>query len=140
MRLIKEHQVKDTDFSVVSNPEFLREGAAIGDFMRPDRVVIGGSDPEAIAIMRDLYRPLFDRNAFRDYFGLRGAELISTRLMLFGYEFPYQRDCKSVRKVGCDDARCCPGARHGPSYWPKFLHAGQDSVVRCFPKDTAALR
>jgi len=48
----------DLDFDVASNPEFLREGAAISDFMRPDRVVIGGSDEQAIAIMRDLYRPL----------------------------------------------------------------------------------
>src|SRR6266542_452265 len=57
--LIREHQPKGIEFSVVSNPEFLREGAAISDFMRPDRVVIGGSDEDAIAIMRDLYRPLY---------------------------------------------------------------------------------
>src|SRR6195256_3805658 len=57
--LIRKHQKKPVEFSVVSNPEFLREGAAISDFMRPDRVVIGGGDAGAIAIMRDLYRPLY---------------------------------------------------------------------------------
>src|SRR6266850_1646538 len=54
--LIKEHQNSRVNFGVVSNPEFLREGAAINDFMRPDRVVIGSRDEEAVAIMRDLYR------------------------------------------------------------------------------------
>src|SRR5258708_18927038 len=57
--LIRDNQIKKTNFGIVSNPEFLREGAAIDDFMRPDRVVIGSSDEEAIAIMRDLYRPLY---------------------------------------------------------------------------------
>src|ERR671916_613953 len=57
-RLIREHQTK-FDFGIVSNPEFLREGAAIDDFMRPNRVVIGSKDEAAIAIMRDLYRPLY---------------------------------------------------------------------------------
>ncbi|MEJ7618147.1 MAG: nucleotide sugar dehydrogenase [Pyrinomonadaceae bacterium] len=58
-RLITESQKKKTPFGVVSNPEFLREGAAIDDFMRPDRVVIGSRDEEAVAIMKDLYRPLY---------------------------------------------------------------------------------
>src|SRR5207302_1782107 len=57
--LIRKHQPKPVEFSVVSNPEFLREGAAINDFMRPDRVVIGSTDEQAIAIMKDIYRPLF---------------------------------------------------------------------------------
>src|SRR5919112_872960 len=57
--LIREHQRERTNFAIVSNPEFLREGAAIDDFMRPDRVVIGSSDEEAIAILKDLYRPLY---------------------------------------------------------------------------------
>src|ERR687894_146852 len=58
-RLIREHQTAAHNFGVVSNPEFLREGAAIDDFMRPDRVVIGTRDEPAVAIMRDLYRPLY---------------------------------------------------------------------------------
>src|SRR5207237_8228244 len=58
-RIVQEHQPQPCNFAVVSNPEFLREGAAIDDFMRPDRVVIGTSDEEAAAIMRDLYRPLY---------------------------------------------------------------------------------
>src|SRR5258705_6981743 len=58
-RTIQEKQAHPTPFSVASNPEFLREGAAIEDFMRPNRVVIGAEDPQAIAIMKDLYKPLF---------------------------------------------------------------------------------
>ncbi|HEX8097854.1 MAG TPA: nucleotide sugar dehydrogenase, partial [Pyrinomonadaceae bacterium] len=58
-RLIRENQKTKTNFGIVSNPEFLREGSAIDDFMRPDRIVIGSRDEEAVAIMRDLYRPLF---------------------------------------------------------------------------------
>jgi len=57
--LIQNHLPKPVDFSVVSNPEFLREGAAIGDFMRPDRVVIGSNDERATELMRELYRPLY---------------------------------------------------------------------------------
>src|SRR5204863_5201113 len=76
MGLIKGRQPNTTEFSVVSNPEFLREGAAIGDFMRPDRVVIGGADSEAIAIMRDLYRPLYLIETPFVITSLEGAELI----------------------------------------------------------------
>src|SRR5712691_10621447 len=57
--LVRQHQKARVNFGVVSNPEFLREGAAINDFMRPDRVVIGSRDEEAVAIMRDRYRPLY---------------------------------------------------------------------------------
>ena len=73
--LIREHQKSAVAFGIVSNPEFLREGAAINDFMRPDRVVIGSSDEEAIAIMRDLYRPLYLIEAPVVITSLEAAEL-----------------------------------------------------------------
>jgi UDPglucose 6-dehydrogenase len=74
-RLIREHQRSRVNFGVVSNPEFLREGAAINDFMRPDRVVIGSADEEAVAIMRDLYRPLYLIEAPFVVTSLEAAEL-----------------------------------------------------------------
>ena len=74
-RLIAERKKTRANFGVVSNPEFLREGAAINDFMRPDRVVIGSSDEEAIAIMKDLYRPLYLIEAPFVITSLEAAEL-----------------------------------------------------------------
>src|SRR5215204_5658849 len=74
-KLIRENQQSASGFGIVSNPEFLREGAAINDFMRPDRVLIGSADQEAIAIMRDLYRPLYLIEAPIVITSLEAAEL-----------------------------------------------------------------
>jgi UDPglucose 6-dehydrogenase len=81
--LITERKKTRANFGVVSNPEFLREGAAINDFMRPDRVVIGSRDEEAIAIMKDLYRPLYLIEAPFVITSLEAAELTSMRRMRF---------------------------------------------------------
>ena len=141
MRLIKENQVKDTDFSVVSNPEFLREGAAIGDFMRPDRVVIGGSDPEAIAIMRDLYRPLYLIETPFVITSLEGAELTKYAANAFlATKISFINEIANLcEKVGCDVHDVARALGMDRRIGPKFLHAGPGFGGSCFPKDTAAL-
>ena len=73
---VSENLAAETSFGVASNPEFLREGAAIQDFMRPDRVVIGSNEPDAIAIMKDLYRPLYLIETPIVITSLEAAELI----------------------------------------------------------------
>jgi UDPglucose 6-dehydrogenase len=141
MRLIKEHQTKETEFSVVSNPEFLREGAAIGDFMRPDRVVIGGSDPEAIAIMRDLYRPLYLIETPFVITSLEGAELIKYAANAFlATKISFINEIANLcEKVGCDVHDVARALGMDRRIGPKFLHAGPGFGGSCFPKDTAAL-
>lgn len=141
MRLIREHQTKETDFSVVSNPEFLREGAAIGDFMRPDRVVIGGSDPEAIAIMRDLYRPLYLIETPFVITSLEGAELIKYAANAFlATKISFINEIANLcEKVGCDVHDVARALGMDRRIGPKFLHAGPGFGGSCFPKDTAAL-
>ena len=141
MRLIKEHQTRDTEFSVVSNPEFLREGAAIGDFMRPDRVVIGGSDPEAIAIMRDLYRPLYLIETPFVITSLEGAELIKYAANAFlATKISFINEIANLcEKVGCDVHDVARALGMDRRIGPKFLHAGPGFGGSCFPKDTAAL-
>src|SRR6202158_376382 len=101
----------DADFAVVSNPEFLREGAAIEDFKRPDRVVVGTEDERARRVMRELYRPLFINETPILFTGRRAADVQEV-----------------ARGMGLD--RRIAG---------KFLHAGPGFGGSCFPKDTAAL-
>lgn len=141
MRLIKEHQAQETEFSVVSNPEFLREGAAIGDFMRPDRVVIGGSDPEAIAIMRDLYRPLYLIETPFVITSLEGAELIKYAANAFlATKISFINEIANLcEKVGCDVHDVARALGMDRRIGQKFLHAGPGFGGSCFPKDTAAL-
>lgn len=139
--LIKSQQAKPTEFSVVSNPEFLREGAAIGDFMRPDRVVIGGSDPEAIAIMRDLYRPLYLIETPFVITSLEGAELIKYAANAFlATKISFINEIANLcEKVGCDVHDVARALGMDRRIGPKFLHAGPGFGGSCFPKDTAAL-
>lgn len=139
--LIKEHQAKPIGFSVVSNPEFLREGAAISDFMRPDRVVIGGTDPEAIAIMRDLYRPLYLIETPFVITSLEGAELIKYAANAFlATKISFINEVANLcEKVGCDVHDVARAIGMDRRIGPKFLHAGPGFGGSCFPKDTAAL-
>src|SRR2546423_1891742 len=139
--LIKKHQTRPIEFSVVSNPEFLREGAAISDFMRPDRVVIGGSDPEAIAIMRDLYRPLYLIETPFVITSLEGAELIKYAANAFlATKISFINEIANLcERVGCDVHEVARAIGMDRRIGSKFLHAGPGFGGSCFPKDTAAL-
>jgi len=139
--LIKETQKQPVEFSVVSNPEFLREGAAISDFMRPDRVVIGAADQEAIAIMRDLYRPLYLIETPFVITSLESAELIKYAANAFlATKISFINEVANLcEKVGCDVHDVARAIGMDRRIWPKFLHAGPGFGGSCFPKDTAAL-
>src|SRR5437660_272698 len=122
-------------------PEFLREGAAIGDFMRPDRVVIGGSDPEAIAIMRDLYRPLYLIETPFVITSLEGAELIKYAANAFlATKISFINEIANLcERVGCDVHEVARAIGMDRRIGSKFLHAGPGFGGSCFPKDTRAL-
>ena len=139
--LISAQQKRRMDFSVVSNPEFLREGAAIADFMRPDRVVIGGSDPQAIAIMRDLYRPLYLIETPFVITSLEGAELIKYAANAFlATKISFINEIANLcERVGCDVHDVARAIGMDRRIGGKFLHAGPGFGGSCFPKDTAAL-
>jgi UDPglucose 6-dehydrogenase len=139
--LIRQHQKQPVEFSVVSNPEFLREGAAISDFMRPDRVVIGGSDAESIAIMRDLYRPLYLIETPFVITSLEGAELTKYAANAFlATKISFINEIASLcEKVGCDVHDVARAIGMDRRIGAKFLHAGPGFGGSCFPKDTKAL-
>jgi len=128
-------------FSVVSNPEFLREGAAISDFMRPDRVVIGSSNQEAIAIMRDLYRPLYLIETPFVITSLEGAELIKYAANAFlSTKISFINEIANLcEKVGCDVHEVARAIGMDRRIGGKFLHPGPGFGGSCFPKDTLAL-
>ena len=139
--LIREHLPKPLEFSVVSNPEFLREGAAISDFMRPDRVVIGGDDEQAIAIMRDLYRPLYLIETPFVITSLEGAELIKYSANAFlATKISFVNEIANLcEKVGCDAHEVARAIGMDRRIGSKFLHPGPGFGGSCFPKDTRAL-
>jgi len=139
--LIRKHQRKRVEFSVVSNPEFLREGAAISDFMRPDRVVIGSSDEQGIAIMRDLYRPLYLIETPFVITSLEGAELIKYAANAFlATKISFINEIANLcEKVGCDVHEVARAIGMDRRIGSKFLHPGPGFGGSCFPKDTSAL-
>jgi len=139
--LIRKHQPRPAEFSVVSNPEFLREGAAISDFMRPDRVVIGSGDQEAIAIMRDLYRPLYLIETPFVITSLEGAELIKYAANAFlATKISFINEIATLcEKVGCDVHEVARAIGMDRRIGSKFLHAGPGFGGSCFPKDILAL-
>jgi UDPglucose 6-dehydrogenase len=126
---------------VVSNPEFLREGAAISDFMRPDRVVIGSSDQRAIAVMRDLYRPLYLIETPFVITSLEGAELIKYAANAFlATKISFINEIASLcEKVNCDVHEVARAIGMDRRIGSKFLHAGPGFGGSCFPKDIRAL-
>src|SRR5437588_2066425 len=139
--LIREHLPKPLEFRVVSNPEFLREGAAISDFMRPDRVVIGGDDEQAIAIMRDLYRPLYLIETPFVITSIAGAELIKYAANAFlATKISFINEVANLcERVGCDVHEVARAIGMDRRIGTKFLHPGPGFGGSCFPKDTRAL-
>jgi UDPglucose 6-dehydrogenase len=131
----------DADFAVVSNPEFLREGAAIEDFKHPDRVVVGTDDERARRTMRELYRPLFINETPMLFTGRRSAELIKYASNAFlATKITFINEIADLcEKCGADVQEVARGMGLDRRIAAKFLHAGPGFGGSCFPKDIAAL-
>ena len=128
-------------FAVASNPEFLREGAAIGDFKRPDRIVIGTEDDWARQVMTEVYRPLFLNKAPILFTSRRSSELIKYAANAFlAVKITFINEMADLcEKVGADVQDIARGIGMDGRIGPKFLHAGPGYGGSCFPKDTLAL-
>jgi len=139
-RLIREHQT-EFDFGIVSNPEFLREGAAIDDFMRPNRVVLGSRDEAAIAIMRDLYRPLYLIETPVVITSLEAAELTKYAANAFlATKISFINEIANLcDQIGCDVHDVARAIGMDNRIGRYFLHPGPGYGGSCFPKDTTAL-
>jgi UDPglucose 6-dehydrogenase len=131
----------DGDFAVVSNPEFLREGAAIEDFKRPDRVVVGTEDERPRRLMREVYRPLFINETPILFTGRRAAELIKYASNAFlATKITFINEMADLcEQCGADVQEVARGMGLDRRIAGKFLHAGPGFGGSCFPKDTAAL-
>jgi UDPglucose 6-dehydrogenase len=139
-RLVSEER-PGAKFGIVSNPEFLREGAAIDDFMRPDRVVIGSRDDEAVAIMRDLYRPLFLIETPFVITSVEAAELTKYAANAFlATKISFINEIANLcDAIGCDVHDVARAIGMDNRIGRKFLHPGPGYGGSCFPKDTRAL-
>ncbi len=131
----------DADVAVVSNPEFLREGAAIEDFKRPDRVVVGTLEPRAQDLMRELYRPLFLNETPILFTARRTSELIKYAANAFlALKITFINEMADLcEAVGADVQQVSRGIGLDKRIGGKFLHAGPGYGGSCFPKDTLAL-
>lgn len=128
-------------FDVASNPEFLREGAAIDDFMRPDRVVVGVQNDRAAQVMAEIYRPLFLRDFPIVTTDLESAELIKYAANAFlATKITFINEIAALcERVGADVKQVSKGIGLDGRIGNKFLHAGPGYGGSCFPKDTSAL-
>ncbi len=140
MKIVHEAR-PDAEFDVVSNPEFLREGSAIADFMRPDRVVIGTDSERARAVMRQLYRVLYLIETPMVLTGLETAELIKYAANTFlAAKITFINEIADLcEKVGADVHDVSRGIGLDGRIGRKFLHPGPGYGGSCFPKDTLAL-
>ena len=139
-RIVREVR-PDAECAVVSNPEFLREGAAIRDFKHPDRIVVGTDDPRAREIMAELYRPLYLNAAPILYTGRRTAELVKYAANAFlATKITFINEIADLaEKIGADVQEVARGIGLDNRIGSKFLHAGPGYGGSCFPKDTLAL-
>jgi UDPglucose 6-dehydrogenase len=139
-RIIREER-PDADCAVVSNPEFLREGAAIRDFKHPDRIVVGSTEERARAVMNELYRPLYLNRAPIMFTDRRTAELIKYAANAFlATKITFINEIADLaEKVGADVQEIARGIGLDNRIGAKFLHAGPGFGGSCFPKDTVAL-
>lgn len=127
--------------SVASNPEFLREGAAIADFKHPDRIIVGAEDEQARAVLREIYRPLFLNKAPILFTGRRTAELTKYAANAFlAVKISFINEIADLcEAVGADVQEVARGIGLDNRIGPKFLHPGPGYGGSCFPKDTLAL-
>jgi UDPglucose 6-dehydrogenase len=141
IELIIHEARPQADVSVVSNPEFLREGAAIRDFKHPDRIVVGTEDERAKEVMAELYRPLYLNAAPLLYTGRRTAELIKYAANAFlATKVTFINEIAELcEKVGADVQEVARGIGLDNRIGTKFLHAGPGFGGSCFPKDALAL-
>ncbi len=139
--IITERTGGSHPFSVVSNPEFLREGSAIEDFMRPDRVVIGARDPQAIAIMKDIYSPLFLIETPFVITNVESSEMIKYASNAFlATKITFINEVAELcEHLGADVHHVAKGMGLDNRIGSKFLHPGPGYGGSCFPKDTQAL-
>jgi UDPglucose 6-dehydrogenase len=139
-RIIRETRA-DRDCAVVSNPEFLREGAAIRDFKHPDRIVVGSTDQRAREVMTELYRPLYLNRAPILFTDRRTAELIKYAANSFlATKITFINEIADLaEKVGADVQEVARGIGLDNRIGSKFLHAGPGFGGSCFPKDAVAL-
>jgi UDPglucose 6-dehydrogenase len=131
----------DLEFAVVSNPEFLREGAAIGDFKRPDRIVVGSDVEWARDVMRAIYRPLFLNESPLLFTSRRSSELIKYAANAFlATKITFINEMADLcEKLGANVQDVSRGIGLDNRIGPKFLHAGPGYGGSCFPTDTLAL-
>ena len=136
--IVRRHQPEPVEFSVVSNPEFLREGSAISDFMRPDRIVLGSLDPEAAAVVAQLYLSLRAPIMLTD---LRTAEMIKYASNAFlATRISFINEIASIcEALGADVKEVAVGMGYDKRIGPDFLDAGIGYGGSCFPKDVQAL-
>jgi UDPglucose 6-dehydrogenase len=141
VELIMSKKLAADQFAVVSNPEFLREGAAIDDFKRPDRIVIGAETEWAKDVMSEIYRPLFLNQSPILFTGRRTAELIKYAANAFlATKITFINEIADLcEKVGADVQEVSRGIGLDNRIGSKFLHAGPGYGGSCFPKDTLAL-
>jgi UDPglucose 6-dehydrogenase len=139
-RIIKENNPK-ADFDVASNPEFLREGAAIGDFMHPDRVVVGVESKKAEEVMREIYKPLYLIETPIVFTNLQTAELIKYASNGFlATKISFINEIANLcEEIGANVVDLAKGMGLDGRIGKKFLHAGPGYGGSCFPKDTLAL-
>ena len=139
-RIMRESR-PEADFAVVSNPEFLREGAAISDFKRPDRIVIGTDDARGRAVMEDIYRPLYLNAAPLLFTSRRTSELIKYAANAYlATKITFINEMADLcEAVGANVQEVARGIGLDNRIGAKFLHAGPGYGGSCFPKDTLAL-
>ena len=131
----------DIDFDVVSNPEFLKEGAAIGDFMKPDRIVVGTENPRSIEVMRELYAP-FNRNHERVLFmDIRSAELTKYAAnAMLATKISFMNELSNLAEIlDADIEKVRIGIGSDPRIGFQFIYPGCGYGGSCFPKDVQAL-
>jgi UDPglucose 6-dehydrogenase len=139
--VVTEHLTEPVDFDIVSNPEFLREGAAVEDFMRPDRIVVGTTSERAAEVMREIYRPLYLIETPVVMTTVETAEMIKYASNAFlAVKISYINEVANLcERVGADVHTVAKGMGLDNRIGPKFLHPGPGYGGSCFPKDTRAL-